>query len=93
MDSRQVSWLAVHELVAPLLGEPGLIPGTPAWRQLDDADPAKWQAILWAAVWWVIAEDGRQSAMADASREISGAADWSRVGRDRGDAYIPREVA
>ncbi len=91
--SRQVSYLTVYELVSPILGDPGLIPGTPAWCQLDEADPAKWQAVLWAAVWWSLAADTRQEALADASREISAAAAWSTIGRDRGRAYIRREVA
>lgn len=93
MDSRQVAYLPVYELLTPLLGDPQLIPGTPAWCQLADADPIKWQAVLWAAVWWTVAEDARQAAMADASRSVAASADWSRVGRPRGEAYIPREVA
>lgn len=89
--SRQVSYLAVYELVSPLLGDPCLIPGTPVWCQLEDTDPAKWQAVLWAAVWWSLAADTHQAALADASREISRSAQWSRVGRGRTDAYIPRK--
>lgn len=90
-SSRQVSYLPVYELVSPLLSDPGLVPGTPVWCQLEDTDPAKWQAVLWAAVWWSLAADTRQAALADASREISGAAEWSAVGRHRGSAYIPRQ--
>ena len=92
--SRQVSFEPVYELLSPLLGDPGLIPGTPVWCQLDDTDPAKWQAVLWAAVWWTVAQDARQAAQSDASREISAAADWSalaqRIRGRSGSAYIPR---
>lgn len=92
--SRQVAYLPVYELLSPLLGNPGLIPGSPAWCQLHDSDPTKWQAILWAAVWWTVDQDTRQSALAAASHEIASAADWPAVSRriraGRGPAYIPR---
>lgn len=93
LNNRQVAWSEVYELVAPLLGEPGLVPGTPAWCALDDTAPAKWQAILWAAVWWAVEQDAIQDALAEASRAISSAADWPLIGRPRGSAYIPRQVA
>lgn len=95
--SRQVSFEPVYELLSPLLGDPGLIPGTPVWCQLDDTDPAKWQAVLWAALWWTVAQDARQAAQSDAAREISAATDWSalarRIAQGRGHAYIPRRNA
>jgi hypothetical protein len=95
MDSRQIDYLPVYELVADLLGDPGLIPGTPAWCALDADDPAKWQALLWPAVWWCVAEDARQMAMADASREIACAADWSALSRNmlQRSNYIPRKAS
>lgn len=97
IESRAVAWEPVHRLVAPLLGSPGLAPGVPAWVDLDDHDPEKWRAVLWSSVWWAVAEDARQDAMAEASRAISAAADWSAVARGmqrrRSGVYIPREVA
>ncbi|MCQ4359661.1 DUF2742 domain-containing protein [Mycobacterium gordonae] len=96
ITSRQVAYLPVYDMLHPLLGTPGLIPGTPVWCQLDDTDPSKWRAVLWAAVWWCLEQDARQAAMADASREISNAADWSGVSREirrRSGVRIPREVA
>jgi hypothetical protein len=96
-ESRQVAWAPVHRLLAPLLGAPGLAPGTPAWCDLDDTDPAKWRAVLWSAVWWSVAEDARQEALADASRAVSAAADWPGIARAaqrrRSGVYIPRAVA
>jgi hypothetical protein len=94
--SRQVAYLPVYELVSPLLGDRGPIPGTPAWCQLDDNDPEKWRAVLRAGVWWTLNEDARQAALADASREISGSTDWPQISRTircRSGIYIPREVA
>lgn len=77
--SRQVAWTAVYRLLSPLLGDPHLIPGTPVWAQLEDTDPAKWQAILWAAVWWAVGEDARQEAVAEAGAQISAAENWAAV--------------
>lgn len=79
--SRQVAYHTVYQLLSPLLGDPGLIPGTPVWCQLDSGDPAKWQAVLWAAIWWCVDQEVRQEAMAEASREVSAAADWADIAR------------
>ena len=93
-QSREVSCVPVYQLLSPLLGDPSLIPGTPVWCELDDTDPAKWQAILWAAVWWTVDQDARQAAAGDASRELASAADWSEIAQHirtgRGKSYIPR---
>lgn len=94
--SRQVAYRPVYTLLAPMLGTPSLIPGTPAWCQLKDTDPSKWRAVLWASIWWCLEQDARQAATADASRAISEAADWSQISRDirrRSGVYIPRVVA
>ena len=77
--SRQVRWTAVYQLLSPLLGDPHLIPGTSVWCQLEDTDPAKWQAILWSAVWWAVSEDARQDSIAEAGEAISAAENWSVV--------------
>lgn len=79
--SREVSFYPVYQLLSPLLGDPSLIPGTPVWAALDDTDPVKWQAILWAAVWWAVAEDARQEAIDEAGEEISAAEDWALASR------------
>ncbi len=81
-DSRQIAWWAVFELVAPLLGDPHLIPGSPEWCRLGDDDPRKWAALLWCAVYWAITEDGRQEALAEASRAVAASADWPQVARE-----------
>ena len=78
-QSRTVAWQPVHALLEPLLGDPGLVPGTPSWCDMADSDPRKWQAVLWSAVWWAVAEDARQTDLAEASRDISTAADWPRI--------------
>lgn len=95
--SREVSYVAVYELLSPMLTPPSLVAGTPAWCELNDSDPAKWQAVLWAAVWWAVDQDARQEAQIEASHTISAAADWSAIAQrtrnGRGAAYIKREGA
>ncbi|BBZ64964.1 hypothetical protein MINS_03930 [Mycolicibacterium insubricum] len=90
------------ELVAFVTGVLGVNPtvpvpaaGTAAWCALDDADPAKAQAVLLAGLHWGLHLDLLQLARAEASREIACAAPWARWAtekhRGRGTAYIPRE--
>lgn len=79
--SREVNFYPVYQLLSPLLTDPSIIPGTPVWTQLDDTDPAKWQAVLWAAVWWAVAEDARQQAIAEAGEAISEGGNWSDAAR------------
>lgn len=80
-SSREVNLFAVQQFLAPHLGDPELIPGTPSWTQLPDDDGAKWRAILWAAMWWAVSEDARQDAIAEAGEAISAAKDWSKASR------------
>lgn len=68
--SREVNCFAVHQFLAPHLGDPEYIPGTPSWTELPDDNGAKWRAVLWAAMWWVVAEDARQDAVAKAGQDI-----------------------
>lgn len=96
--SRQVDWWSVHEFVEPLLTEVGCWPmaGTASWRQLGDTDPAKWAALLDAARHHSLRVDTAQTALAETSRDIAGAADWPEFARQirrRAGVYIPREVA
>lgn len=93
-----VSFWSVHEHIEPFLAEVGSFPmaGTPAWCQLDDDDPAKLAALLDAACHWALRVETCQQALADASREVSAAADWSELADDirrRRGAYIPRRIA
>lgn len=80
--SREVNLFAVHQFLAPHLGDPDVIPGTPSWTQLPDDDSAKWRAVLWAAMWWAVAEDARQNAVAEAGQQISAAENWRVRARD-----------
>jgi hypothetical protein len=81
VSSSQVSWWSVHEHVTPLLASMGSWPmvGTPEWCALDDADPRKLAALLDAAQHWALRLETCQQSRCDASREISGAADWSTI--------------
>ena len=80
-SSLQVSWWSVHEHVAPVLAQVRSWPmvGTPAWCLLADDDPVKLAAVLDAAQHWALRIETCQQADADASSDISAAADWSRI--------------
>jgi hypothetical protein len=97
--SRMVSWFTVFEFVAPLLARLDSWPaaGTPEWCELDDEDPKKLAGVLEAGIHWSLRVDAEQTARAEASQDISAAADWSAVARTtrtgRGDAYIPRRAS
>ncbi|CNV45149.1 phiRv2 prophage protein [Mycobacterium tuberculosis] len=92
-----MSWWSVREYVAPTLAAAVEWPmaGTPAWCDLDDTDPVKWAAICDAARHWALRVETCQAASAEASRDVSAAADWPAVSREiqrRRDAYIRRVV-
>ena len=96
--SRQVDWWSVHTYVQPLLVQVGSWPmaGTIAWSDLDDHDPVKLAAIYDAARHHALRVDIAQTALAEASRAIAGAADWRGIARDaqrRPKIYIPRRTA
>ncbi|SPM42571.1 hypothetical protein A4G26_04885, partial [Mycobacterium numidiamassiliense] len=76
-----VSWLSVHEFVAPVLARPGSFPmiGTPEWCALADDHPAKLAAIFDAAQHWALRVEAAQEALAEASHSISAAEDWSDI--------------
>jgi Protein of unknown function (DUF2742) len=93
--SRQVDWWSVHIHVQPLLARVGAWPmaGTPAWSDLDDADPAKIAALYDAARHHALRVDTAQTALAEASRAVAAAVNWTVVARAiqrRRDMYIPR---
>ena len=82
--SQQVSFWSVHEYVAPLLAAIGSWPmlGSPAWCLLPASDPRKVAAIFDAARHHALRVETCQQALADASREISAAADWRALGAE-----------
>lgn len=99
MSSSQVCWTTVLEFVARLGINPTtvLLAGTPEWDQLPDDHPDKISAVLAAGVHHALRVDIAQERRAEASREISSAADWSalakRIAQGRGSAYIPRKAS
>jgi Protein of unknown function (DUF2742) len=99
VSSTQVAWYEVQTHVAPILEAVGSWPlaGTPEWVALPDDDPAKLAALLDAARHWSLRLDSLQEASAEASRDVSAAADWSTIATAifsrHNSPYIPREVA
>lgn len=80
MTSQQVSWWSVHEFVtAHLQVEHWPMVDSPDWCLLDDDDPRKLAALLDAAQHWALRTETCQQAQAEASRDISAAADWSAI--------------
>jgi hypothetical protein len=68
--------------------------GTPEWCALPDDDARKIAAIYDAARHHALRVESSQAARAEASRDISGAADWPAIATEvfqrRSSAYIPR---
>jgi hypothetical protein len=99
VESQAVSWWSVREHIQPFIDAVGTWPmvGTPAWCLLADDDPRKLAALYDAAMHWAVRVETCQQAHAEASRDISAAADWSAVAaRDilrRNEIYIPRRIA
>jgi hypothetical protein len=81
IESRQVSWWSVHVFVEQRLESAEAWPllGTPAWCLLDDDDERKFSALLDAAQHWALRIETCQEAAAEASHDVSGAADWSSI--------------
>lgn len=72
--------------------------GSLPWIRLSADDPIKVAAIFDAAQHWALRIENNQTAMADASKEISAAEDWPGIAsalhrRRSSGVYIPREVA
>lgn len=84
MGSSSVSFWSVQEFAAPVLQRVGRWPlvGTPEWCQLPADHEAKLAALLDAARHHALRLELNQEARAEASRDISGAADWPKVGRE-----------
>lgn len=99
IESRTVDWWSVHIHVKPLLEEVGCWPmvGTLPWQALPTNDPLKMAAIYDAARHWALRVDTSQAALADASRAVAAATDWTRVANQirqrNSSAYIPRRTA
>lgn len=100
--SRQVAWFEVHLFTTSKLervdGWPAA--GTPEWCALDDDDPRKIAAVLDYGQHWALHLDGRQEALAQASRDVAQAIDCQPIARGvlrqewrrKAGVYIPRQV-
>lgn len=101
-SSREISWWAVQLFVDPWLQSFDDWPtcGTPAWVDLDPADPRKWAALLSAARHWALRAETDQETRVAASLAIAAGGDWSkaaqqlrnRAAAEKSGAYVAREV-
>lgn len=80
-ESQQVSWWSVHEFVTEVLKQVNSWPllGTPAWCSLSNDDPRKWAAVIDGGQHHALRVELGQEARAEASRAISGSANWSAI--------------
>lgn len=99
-ESRQVSWWSVHEFVTAALSHAEVsswpVVGTPTWCSLADGDPRKWASLFDAAQHWALRVECSQAIRAEASRDVSGAADWPAIAVklfQRSGVYIPRRAS
>ena len=101
VESRQVSWWSVHIFADQLAAAHGVDivadglphPGTPRWCGLPDGDARKLIALLLSASREALRHETEQQARAEASHDVSAAADWSRISqyiRDERDFYDAR---
>jgi hypothetical protein len=70
--------------------------GTPLWCALDDDDPVKIAALFDAAQHWALRVETHQRTLAEASRAVSEAEDWTAIATEisrRREVYITRTVA
>jgi len=83
-SSPQVSWWSVNEFVSAVLDQVNDWPaaGTPAWCSLTRDDPRKWAAVLDGGRHHALRMETAQEARAEASRDVSGAADWPKIARE-----------
>jgi hypothetical protein len=83
-ESQAVSFWDVHLFAQKRIDTVVDFPliGSPAWCALPDMHPAKWAAVVDAAQHWALRLETNQAAMAEASRAVSAAVDWSAVSRE-----------
>ncbi|MEE2855405.1 MAG: DUF2742 domain-containing protein [Actinomycetota bacterium] len=97
IESREIDFYSVHLFVLPMLEEVGSWPlaGSPAFQQLDDSDPRKLAAVLDGGRRDALRNDAISCALAEASHDISTAADWPGIARtihQRHTVYIRRSA-
>jgi hypothetical protein len=84
--SQQVSWWETHRFLETVLAQANFGPlpraGSPAWCALADGDPRKLLALAVDGEHHVLRVEVAQSAMAEASRAVSAAADWPGIARE-----------
>jgi hypothetical protein len=103
LASRQVSWWETHLFITELTKHVNNLPcaGTPTWCALANDDPRKLLALAVAGGHHVLRVETAQQSLAEASRDISAAADWSAIARTsrqrcdaiRTGAHIPRRAS
>ena len=81
--AQSVSWWSVHTFITAKAAEADDLPpaGTPRWCALADDDPRKLLALAVAGEHHVLRTEIAQEQHAQASHDISAAADWTAVAK------------
>lgn len=86
LGSQQVSFTPVLEFWRAVVAQANVgplpWPGTPSWCAMSDNNPQKLLALAEFGVHHAVRVEAAQAARADASKAISGAADWLRISRE-----------
>lgn len=84
VSAASVSFWSVHEYVVSVLDRVGVWPtvGTPAWCALPDGEESKVAAVFDAARHHALRLELNQEARAEASHEVSSAADWPAIANE-----------
>ncbi|BBY19020.1 DUF2742 domain-containing protein [Mycolicibacterium litorale] len=89
--SRQVNWFETFRYASRIAAEHGVVlnhralpvAGTLQWCGMADNDARKLLSLILGGVREALTNDARQEAIADAGREISTAAPWSRIAQQQ----------
>lgn len=84
--SEQVSFWEAHTFLEAVLAQANVGPlpraGSPAWCDLAEGDPRKLLSLALDGVHHILRVEVAQTARAEASRDVSGAADWPKIARE-----------
>jgi len=102
LGSQQVSWYDAHVFIEAVVAQTDIGPlpwaGTPEWCELSDGDPRKLVSLAVAGEHHILRVEVAQTARAQASSNVSAAANWAAVAREKlrhanaiaTGVYIPR---
>jgi len=86
IESERVDWWSCHTFIEAAVRQANVGPvplaGTPFWCELADGDPRKVLALAVAGEHHILRMETAQRAMAEMSRDLAAAADWTGIARE-----------